>query len=58
MTVVKTVTAVMWNLKQKHPDMDEWQIVLRALTDVSVSKIHWDDLTLLIFSVTQIPFIR
>jgi len=58
MTIVKMVTAVMWSLKQKHPDMDEWQIVLRALTDVLVSKILGDDLTLLIFGVMHIPFIR
>jgi hypothetical protein len=57
MTVVKTAPAVVWNRKQEHPDMDEWQTVLRALTDVSASKILMDDLTLLIFSVMQTPFI-
>jgi hypothetical protein len=55
MTFVKMVTAVVWNLKQEHPDMDEWQTVLTALTDASVSKILRDDLTLLIFSGMQIP---
>jgi hypothetical protein len=57
MTVVKTVTAVVWNLRQEHPGMDEWQIALRALTDVSASKILRDDLTLLIFSDMHITFI-
>jgi hypothetical protein len=57
MTVVKMVTAVVWNLKQEHPDMDDWQTVFRALTDVSVSKILRDDLTLLIFSGMQIPIL-
>ena len=54
---MKIVTAMVWNVNQEHPDMDEWQIVLRALTDVSVSKILMDDLTLLKFSFMQIPFI-
>jgi len=57
MTVVKMVTAMVWNLKQERPDRDEWQIVLRALTNVSVSKILRDDLTLIIFSGMQIPII-
>jgi hypothetical protein len=57
MRTVKMVIAVARNLKQEHSEMDEWQIVIRALRDVSVSKILWDDLKLLIFSGMQISFV-
>nr|CAI5854255.1 unnamed protein product [Callosobruchus analis] len=46
MRAVKTVIAVAGNLKREKPDMDERQIVLRALRDVNVPKFLKDDLTL------------
>ncbi|XP_056631499.1 dynein axonemal heavy chain 1-like [Diorhabda sublineata] len=46
MRAVKTVIAVAGNLKREHPDMDERQIVLRALLDVNVPKFLKDDLKL------------
>ena len=46
MRAVKTVIAVAGNLKREHPDMDERQIVLRALRDVNVPKFLRDDLKL------------
>uniref|UniRef100_A0A6P7G592 Dynein heavy chain 1, axonemal-like n=1 Tax=Diabrotica virgifera virgifera TaxID=50390 RepID=A0A6P7G592_DIAVI len=46
MRAVKTVIAVAGNLKRERPEMDESQIVLRALLDVNVPKFLKDDLTL------------
>ncbi|GLV39944.1 Dynein heavy chain at 36C [Carabus blaptoides fortunei] len=46
MRAVKTVIAVAGNLKREKPDMDERQIVLRALRDVNVPKFLKDDLKL------------
>ncbi|XP_069681262.1 dynein axonemal heavy chain 1-like [Periplaneta americana] len=46
MRAVKTVIAVAGNLKREHPDMDERQIILRALRDVNVPKFLRDDLKL------------
>ncbi|XP_046395032.1 dynein axonemal heavy chain 1-like [Ischnura elegans] len=46
MRAVKTVIAAAGNLKRENPDMDEKQIVLRALKDVNVPKFVRDDLTL------------
>lgn len=46
MRAVKTVIAVAGNLKRENPEMDEQQIVLRALKDVNVPKFLNDDLKL------------
>ncbi|KAK6626145.1 hypothetical protein RUM43_006450 [Polyplax serrata] len=46
MRAVKTVIAVAGNLKREQPQMDERQIVLRALRDVNVPKFLKDDLKL------------
>lgn len=46
MRAVKTVIAVAGNLKRERPQMDERQIVLRALRDVNVPKFLRDDLKL------------
>ncbi|RZC18431.1 DHC N2 and/or AAA 6 domain containing protein, partial [Asbolus verrucosus] len=46
MRAVKTVIAVAGNLKREKPNMDERQIVLRALRDVNVPKFLKDDLKL------------
>ncbi|XP_071452908.1 dynein axonemal heavy chain 1-like [Hetaerina americana] len=46
MRAVKTVIAAAGNLKREKPDMDERQIVLRALKDVNVPKFVRDDLKL------------
>lgn len=46
MRAVKTVIAVAGNLKRERPNMDEPQIVLRALRDVNVPKFLKDDLKL------------
>lgn len=46
MRAVKTVIAVAGNLKRENLEMDEQQIVLRALKDVNVPKFLKDDLTL------------
>ncbi|XP_023309976.1 dynein heavy chain 1, axonemal-like [Anoplophora glabripennis] len=46
MRAVKTVIAVAGNLKREKPNMDERQIVLRALRDVNVPKFLKDDLIL------------
>lgn len=46
MRAVKTVIAVAGNLKREKQDMDERQIVLRALMDVNVPKFLKDDLKL------------
>ncbi|KAL1138666.1 hypothetical protein AAG570_008728 [Ranatra chinensis] len=46
MRAVKTVIAAAGNLKRENPDMDEKQIVLRALKDVNVPKFLRDDLKL------------
>lgn len=46
MRAVKTVIAVAGNLKREQPEMDERQIVLRALKDVNVPKFLRDDLKL------------
>lgn len=46
MRAVKTVIAVAGNLKREKPDMDERQIVLRALRDVNVPKFLKGDLKL------------
>lgn len=43
MRAVKTVIAVAGNLKRERPNMDERQIVLRALRDVNVPKFLRDD---------------
>lgn len=46
MRAVKTVIAVAGNLKRENSEMDEQQIVLRALKDVNVPKFLNDDLKL------------
>uniref|UniRef100_A0A1Y1N5M7 Dynein heavy chain 1, axonemal n=2 Tax=Photinus pyralis TaxID=7054 RepID=A0A1Y1N5M7_PHOPY len=46
MRAVKTVIAVAGNLKRENPDMDERQIILRALLAVNVPKFLKDDLKL------------
>lgn len=46
MRAVKTVIAVAGNLKREKPEMDERQIVLRAIRDVNVPKFLKDDLKL------------
>lgn len=46
MRAVKTVIAVAGNLKRERPNMEEKQIVLRALRDVNVPKFLKDDLKL------------
>ncbi|XP_050431121.1 dynein axonemal heavy chain 1-like [Adelges cooleyi] len=46
MRAVKTVIIVAGNLKRVNPDMNEQQIVLRALRDVNVPKFLKDDLKL------------
>ncbi|CAG9819626.1 unnamed protein product [Phaedon cochleariae] len=46
MRAVKTVIAVAGNLKREKPNMDEKQIVLRAIRDVNVPKFLKDDLKL------------
>ncbi|XP_044254832.1 dynein axonemal heavy chain 1-like isoform X2 [Tribolium madens] len=46
MRAVKTVIAVAGNLKREKPEMNESQIVLRALRDVNVPKFLKDDLKL------------
>lgn len=46
MRAVKTVIAVAGNLKREKPNMEERQIVYRALIDVNVPKFLKDDLKL------------
>jgi len=46
MRAVKTVIAVAGNLKREMPEMDEAQIVWRALNDVNVPKFLKEDLML------------
>lgn len=46
MRAVKTVIAVAGNLKRENPELDEQQIILRALRDVNVPKFLRDDLEL------------
>lgn len=46
MRAVKTVIAVAGNLKRENSELDEQQIVLRALRDVNLPKFLKDDLTL------------
>ncbi|KAK5644094.1 hypothetical protein RI129_007939 [Pyrocoelia pectoralis] len=46
MRAVKTVIAVAGNLKRENPNMDERQIILRALLAVNVPKFLKDDLKL------------
>ncbi|XP_063217349.1 dynein axonemal heavy chain 1-like [Bacillus rossius redtenbacheri] len=46
MRAVKTVIAAAGNLKREQPDMEERQVVLRALRDVNVPKFLADDLKL------------
>lgn len=54
MRAVKTVIAVAGNLKRERPNMEEKQIVLRALRDVNVPKFLKDDLKLFNGIVTDL----
>lgn len=56
MRAVKTVIAVAGNLKREQPNMDEPQIVLRALRNVNVPKFLKDDLTLFSGNWKKVPF--
>lgn len=57
MRAVKTVIAVAGNLKRENSEMDEQQIVLRALKDVNVPKFLNDDLKLFNGNLIQIIYI-